>query len=258
MKQRVIVWLGIVSAIITIMIAVIPWFSEKAELDAYVEGGDYRLSPSDRANQKESDDIRSVFESKYIFKITITNNGEIEAKDVVLIIPYSSEHIEGLVVRKNTENQKLQSPAKAVLGSIKPTETIVVYLWSIHEISENKSLYNSSLKRVTISHSTGTVEANKPIDGKGNLGFVVGNIIDYALVFYFALVLLVFYVPVTMYNLGLKHNKTKSDDIDISESEKKLNLLSKAWSDGAIAEAEYQKRYIEVLDKALKQPKPNK
>ncbi|WP_217564273.1 hypothetical protein [Vibrio cholerae] len=244
MKSKLFNWVGGVSALITILLALTPFIVSKVSLDVYLTGGDYLISPKDMQLLPSDKSRYDMDSADKLYTLNIRNDGNETAKDVTVIVPYSANYTHGVLV-KNGKAVKHQLDLNMVnVGSLKPSESVILYIWTGHDLYP--SFFSSS--NIVVAYEGGTSTIKYEVDGSGLFGYLD----RYSLILYFLPYLFFIVIPMFFYNQGKKSTNTRSDKElpldDTLNTQEKLQLIKSAWEDGVLSEEEFKHRYKDILN----------
>ncbi|MEH0666998.1 hypothetical protein H4F18_16410 [Vibrio scophthalmi] len=244
MKTKLFNWIGGVSALITIILAILPFWWSSTDLRVYLSGGDYITSPEDLGLDSDSEYTGKLSSRSNLYKLEITNDGSITAKDVNVLVPYDGPYTHGILVKNRKVEARYNDLRNVPIGRLKPSESITIYIWSIHNLFPRSFLSET----IVVSYDGGTATVKHEIDGSGILGYID----RYSFVAYMLAYLFIYPIPWFCYQYGLSKagevSKSKASMVESKNEVAQVTLLKSAWEDGVLSEAEFKERYLKVLD----------
>ncbi|PCD88084.1 hypothetical protein [Vibrio mediterranei] len=245
MRAKLFNWIGGVSAVITIILAILPFWWDSTDLSVYLSGGDYVTSPEDLGLDSESEYTGELSSRHSLYTLEITNDGSSPAKDVNVMVPYDAPYTHGILVKNDKVKARYNDLRSVVIGELKPSQSVTIYIWSIHD-----DLYPSffSPRNIVVSYDGGTATIKHEVDGSGILGYID----RYSFVAYMLTYLFIYPIPWFCYRYGLSKTGVVSEPTPTVVSPKsevgKITLLKAAWEDGVLSETEFKERYLKILD----------
>lgn len=227
-NKAIITWVGVVSGLLTILLAFGNPFSDRAELSAYFESQEY-IEPDDRKDEL------TMFSNNFLSKITISNTGELPANNVH--VDLKDGFNTALIIQKEEET-KIEKGKPIYIDKIEPNQDIEMYLWS----SSASVVIYKPYDIVTISSKdSGKAFVRGDISGDD----IIWYINDY-FIFIVGGVFLFFYLLASVLE---HHSKASKANAKPSSYEEKINILTHAWSIGALSEKEFQSRSLDLIDR---------
>ncbi|MET4695231.1 hypothetical protein [Endozoicomonas lisbonensis] len=228
-KKAIITWVGVVSGILTILLAFGNPFSKKASLSAYVTSHEFLEIPSQQEESKFSRD--------HISKIEITNTGDLPARKVYVKLNSGYNFAQIIAGKEKFNHEKSED---IYIDIIEPDQTIEIFFWSSFSYISSRNID----ERISISsQDSGKASIRTDITGDGFIWYIEQYKFFIPSLIFFLFYMLIMLIAETM--------KTKDGKQIPQDTKQQLELLEHSWSIGLLSEEEFQEKGSKILKKHI-------